>query len=176
MTKFIYWAPSQPDCIDAFLEMTPLSPSDTVFDLGSGDGRLLFAALERGAGKCVGIDIDDRQVATAREKAREKGVEDRVRFVCEDVTEADLSPATVVFCYLYPSASYALRAKLEAELKAGTKVVMEAFPVPGWKPDRIREIRDGKLYLYIMPVEKTDDYDDAINQLDYVPYYEYPDE
>ena len=176
MPKFINWVPTRPECINAFFELAPLSSSDIVYDLGSGDGRLLFAALEKGAGKCVGIDIDNEQVADASETARGKGVEGKVHFVHGDVTETDLSSASVVFCYLYPSASYALRKKLEEELKPGTRVIMESFPVPGWKPDKINEIQGGKLYLYMMPIKKTEDYDDAINNLDFVPYYEYPDE
>jgi SAM-dependent methyltransferase len=176
MPKFINWVPTRPDCIDAFFEMAPLSSSDIVYDLGSGDGRLLFAALEKGAGKCVGIDIDNERVTEARKTAKDKDLEDKIRFVHGDVTDTDLSSASVVLCYLYPSASYALRSKLEEELKPGTRVIMEAFPVPGWIPEQIREIQGGKLYLYTMPIEKTEDYDDAINNLDFVPYYEYPDE
>lgn len=176
MMKFINWVPTRPESIDAFFELAPLSSSDIVYDLGSGDGRLLFAALKRGAGKCVGIDIDKNCVADAREKARKAGVEDKICFVQGDATEMDLSPASLVLCYMYPSASYALRSKLEEELKPGTRVVMETFPVPGWKPDKIHDIHDGKLYLYVMPIEKTEDYDDAINHLDFIPYYEYPEE
>jgi SAM-dependent methyltransferase len=176
MTKFINWVPTRPESIDAFFELAPVSPADIVYDLGSGDGRLLFAALERGAGQCVGIDIDGERVAVARETARARGLQDRVRFIEADVTETDLSSASVVLCYLYPSASYALRSKLEAELKPGARVVMEAFPIPGWKADSAIDIQEGKLYFYIMPIEKTPDYDDAINNLDFIPYYEYPDE
>lgn len=176
MIKFINWVPTRPESIDAFFELAPVSFSDIVYDLGSGDGRLLFAALEKGAGRCVGVDVDRECVTDAREKAKEKGMEDKVCFVHGDATETDLSPASVVLCYMYPSASYALRSQLEEELKPGSRVIMETFPVPGWKPNEIREIEGGKLYLYIMPIEKTEDYDDAINHLDFIPYYEYPEE
>ena len=63
MPKFISWIPTPYEQIDPFFELAPVSSSDIVYDLGSGDGRLLFAALEKGAGKCIGIDIDPERVA-----------------------------------------------------------------------------------------------------------------
>ena len=66
MPKFIGWVPTQPEYFDSFFELTPVTSADIVFDLGSGDGRLLFAAAERGAGKCIGIDIDPERINAAK--------------------------------------------------------------------------------------------------------------
>ena len=74
MPKFIHWVPTKTEFINTFFELCPMSPSDVVYDLGSGDGRLLFAALGKGASKCVGIDIDPEQVKTSREAARSQGI------------------------------------------------------------------------------------------------------
>lgn len=176
MPKFINWVPTRPDCIDALFELAPVSQSDIVYDLGSGDGRLLFAAVERGAGKCVGIEIDAELAAASRKAVLEKGWEKNIEFVEGDVTEVDLSPASVILCYLYPAASYALRSQFESQLRRGTRVVMETFPVPGWRPEKSVQTIAGQIYLYTMPIQKEDDYDDALNNLDFIPYYEYPDE
>jgi hypothetical protein len=73
-----------------------------------------------------------------------------------DVMDVDLSAATVVFCYLITAASAALKPKFERELKRGTRVVMESFPVPGWKPDNTWEYGYGHFYLYEMPPERMD--------------------
>jgi ubiquinone/menaquinone biosynthesis C-methylase UbiE len=162
MPKFISWIPTGEEYIDGFFELVHVSPSDVVYDLGSGDGRLLFAALERGAGKCVGIDIDPGVVKAAREIAKSKGLEDRVTFIEGDVMDQDLSGATVVFTYLYTSASVALRPKFENELKPGTRVVVESFSIPGWHPAKTTGIEYRSFYLYVMPPERTSDYDTAL--------------
>ncbi len=126
---------------------------DVVYDLGSGDGRLLFSALEKGAGKIVGVELDSALARVARKTAGEKGVEDRATFLNADVMDVNLTDATIVLCYLFPSASTALKPKFELELKPGTRVVMESFPINGWKPVQT-EMRGYKtFYLYVMPPE-----------------------
>jgi SAM-dependent methyltransferase len=157
MPWFIGFVPTPPEDIDGFFKLTSLSASDVVYDLGSGDGRLLFAALEKGAGRAVGIELQPKLVRLAKKNARGRGLQDRVTFLKADAMEADLTSATVLLCYLSPSASAALKAKLESELKPGTKVIMEEFPVPGWKPVRTvtTEYREfygrREFYLYVMP-------------------------
>lgn len=119
MAKFIGWVPTQPEYVNIFFDLVTLSQSDVVYDLGSSDGRLLFAALKNGAGKCVGIDIDPKQVDVASEEVKSRGLDGKVTFIEADVLTADLSSATVILCYLYPTASAALRSKFEQELKPG---------------------------------------------------------
>lgn len=157
MPKFIEWIPTQPEFIDNFFELAPVSSSDIVYDLGSGDGRLLFAALEKGAGRCVGIDIDPDRVSVAREAAKSKGLDGKVTFVEADVMEVGLSEASVILCYLLSSASAALKPKFEKELKPGTRVIMETFAVPGWKPVKVKQVNGRDFYLYTMPPEKSED-------------------
>lgn len=153
MPSFINFIPTAFEDIDAFFELAPLSSSDVVYDLGSGDGRLLFAALGRGAERAVGIELDTERVREARETARSKGIEDRVAFVEADVMETNLSDATVVLCYLITAASAALKPKFEAELKPGTRVVMESYPIPGWKSVQTARRGYKEFTLYIMPPE-----------------------
>jgi ribosomal protein L11 methylase PrmA len=156
MTKFVIWVPTMPEFIDGFFELTPVSASDVVYDLGSGDGRLLFAALEKGAGRCVGIDIDSKKVSEANELAKSKGVDDRVTFIEGDFMEHDFSEATLVLCYLFPEALKALRPKFENELSPGTRIVSEVFSVPTWKETVTKRINNKHFNLYIMPPEKED--------------------
>ncbi|HEY94306.1 MAG TPA: methyltransferase domain-containing protein [Dehalococcoidia bacterium] len=156
MPKFVLWVPTMSEFINGFFELAPVSSSDVVYDLGSGDGRLLFAALEKGAGKCVGIDIDSKKVNEARELAREKGLDSKVTFIEGDFLDHDLSEATVILCYLFPEALRALRPKFELELKPGTRIVSEVFTVPKWKEAKVREVNRKNFNLYIMPPEKED--------------------
>ena len=167
MPKFVSWVPTQPQNIEPFFELAPVSPSDIVYDLGSGDGRLLFTALEKGAGKCIGIEVDPELVNTSRETAKNKCLDGKLTFIEGDVMAEDLSAASVVLCYLLHSASAALRPKFENELKPGTRVVMETFPVPGWKPAKTKEINGKFFYLYTMPPEKTEDYESALTDTAY---------
>ena len=153
MSSFVSWVPTPLEHIDPFFELAPVSSSDVVYDLGSGDGRLLFAALEKGAGRAVGIELNPDHAKTASEKAIEKGLQDKVTFLQADVMDVNLSEATLVFCYLITAASVALKPKFEAELKPGTRVVMESFPVPGWKPVETKTREYKTFYLYRMPPE-----------------------
>lgn len=151
MGSFISFIPTPFEHIDTFFKLAPISHTDVVYDLGSGDGRLLFAALEKGAGKIVGVELDPELAREARKTIGEKGLEDKAIFLEADVMDVNLSDATVVLCYLFPSASEALKPKFELELRPGTRVVMESFPVEGWKPVQT-ELRGYKtFYLYVMP-------------------------
>ncbi len=156
MGSFISFIPTPLEDIDTFFELAPVSSEDVVYDLGSGDGRLLFAALGKGAGRAVGVELNPDHARAAREKAREKRLEHKVTFLEADVMDVNLSEATVVLCYLITAASVALKPKFEAELKPGTRVVMESFPVNGWKPVETKVIAYGykTFYLYRMPPEK----------------------
>ena len=162
MPKFVKWVATPSEFIEPFFELAPVSPSDVVYDLGSGDGRLLFAALEKGAGKCVGIDIDSELVNASREMAKNRGMDGKVDFIQADIMAEDLSPASIIVCYLFRSGCDALRPKFEYELKPGTRVVTEMFSVAGWKPAKTKEVKGRSFYLYVMPPEKTEDYDSLL--------------
>jgi predicted RNA methylase len=162
MPKYVNWIPTDPDYIDTFFKLCPVTTSDIIYDLGSGDGRLLFAALEKGAGRVVGVEIDPDLVNTSRETAAYLGIEDRVTFIVDDIMVVDLSEATVVLCYLFPTANADLRPKLEKELKVGARVVTETFPVLNWKPVKVSEDSGRIFYLYVMPAEETKNYPTAL--------------
>lgn len=149
MPSFISFIPTPASSINGFFQLVNVSSSDVVYDLGCGDGRLLFAALEKGAGRAVGVELDPEQLVLAREEAKKRRVEDRIKFIQADLLNMNLKEATVVFAFLCSAAALALKDKFEKELKPGTKVVMEMFPVPGWKPRRIIE-QGAEFFLYIM--------------------------
>ena len=90
----------------------------------------------------------------AREKAESNNMADKITFVEADVMKVNLSEASVILCYLYPTASAALRPKFEKELKQGTRIVMESFEIPGWEPAEVKGKNSRRFYLYIMPPKK----------------------
>jgi len=155
MPLFVEFIPTPPEYIDGFFELAPVSSSDVVYDLGSGDGRLLFAAIDEGAGRAVGVELNPEHVRTATEVARIKGLQDRITFMQADVIDLSLANASVVLCYLCSAASAALKPKFKSELKHGTRVVMENFPILGWKPAQTTQRMWQHFYLYIMPPESS---------------------
>jgi len=154
MGLFVSFIPTATEEIDIFFDLAPVTSTDVVYDLGSGDGRLLFAALEHGAGRVVGVELNEVRVEETRDLARRRGFADRATFIHDDIMDTDLSGATVVMCYLYSTASAALKPKFEAELKTGTRVVMESFPIHGWRPLEIKHLPARTFYLYRMPPER----------------------
>jgi predicted RNA methylase len=109
MPSFIDFIPPPFGDVDVFFELSTITPDEFVYDLGSGDGRLLFAALKKGTARAVGIEIDAKEVHEGTEIARNKGVEDKVTFVEADVLDIQIGDATNVLCYIHPVASSALR-------------------------------------------------------------------
>lgn len=157
MPYFISYIPTEPELIDGFFELAPVSSTDVVYDLGCGDGRLLFAAIEHGAGQAVGIDIDRSLISRCTAEAKKRGLENKVTFINKDLMDVDLSQATVIFCYLIGSAEWLLKPKFVSELRSGARIVTEMFPIPNWKPNRTYAdqrwsgSRYREFFLYIMP-------------------------
>jgi SAM-dependent methyltransferase len=144
------FVPTPADAVAAMLKLAGVRKDDLVYDLGSGDGRIVIAAARRGA-RGVGIDIDPARIAEGERNARAAGVASRVRFVRQDLFDADLGDATVVTLYLLPRVNQRLRPKLLAELKPGTRVVSYGFDMGDWAPERTVEIGSSMLYLWVIP-------------------------
>ncbi|MBM3219387.1 MAG: methyltransferase domain-containing protein [Candidatus Rokubacteria bacterium] len=120
-----------------------VGPNDVVYDLGSGDGRIVIAAARDFGARGVGIELDAKLVQDSKDAALKAGVADRVTFVWKDIFEADLSPATVVTIYLFPEVNAKLVPKLKRELRPGTRIVSHQYPLGDWKPDRWHQFQSG---------------------------------
>jgi ribosomal protein L11 methylase PrmA len=141
--------PTPTEVVTAMLRMAKVGKNDVVFDLGSGDGRVVIAAVKQfGAARGVGIEIDPIHVQEALANARRAGVSDRVEFKHQDLFEADLRSATVVTLYLGEYVNLRLRPKLQAELKTGTRVVSHAFDMGDWVPDESRTVSGRGVFLW----------------------------
>jgi SAM-dependent methyltransferase len=131
------FVPTPPDYVDVMLRLAAPGPGDVLYDLGSGDGRIPITAAQRFAvSKAVGVEIDPDLVRESTGNARTAGVSDRVRFVQGNVFEADFREATVVTIYLLQHLNLALKPKLLAQLKPGTRIVSYEFHLGKWLPDR----------------------------------------
>ena len=120
LKKDVPYVPTPPETVAKMLELADVSRDDVVYDLGSGDGRIVIAAAKDRGARGVGIDIDPTRIEEANENAKNAGVTDRVRFIQGDLFHADLSEATAVTLYLLRSVNLKLRPKLLADLPPGT--------------------------------------------------------
>jgi hypothetical protein len=99
-TPDVHFVPTPPAVVDGMLKLAVVKASDVVYDLGSGDGRIVIAAAQKFGARGVGIELDRQLVSEANKKAREAGVADKVTFLSTDLFKADISEATVVTLYL----------------------------------------------------------------------------
>ena len=144
------YIPSTRMNVDEMLRLAEVRPGDVVYDLGSGDGRIVIAAASDYGARGVGIEIDAALVKESVEHARRAGVAERVVFRHGDVFAADLREATVVTMYLLSALVERLKPKLLAELAPGTRIVAHDYGFSGWKPDRQVTISK-TYYLYVVP-------------------------
>ena len=146
----VYFTPTKQAVADAMLALARVTASDVVYDLGSGDGRIVILAAQKYGARGVGIEIDPALVTRSREIAREGGVEPSVRFVEGDFFKEDLAGATVVTLYLSASLNADLEPRLRA-LRPGTRIVSHQFPIGRWAPDETRQADGATLYRWVVP-------------------------
>jgi len=149
------YVPTPQPVVEAMLEVARVTGDDVVYDLGSGDGRIVITAARKYGARGVGYDIDPERVREARENARAAGVADRVRFEVQNVFTADFREATVVTMYLLPDVNIQLKPRLQAELRPGTRIVSHAFDLGEWKAEKILEVKgeagQHTVYYWVVP-------------------------
>lgn len=135
----IPFVPSPNSIVDRMLEMAEIKQDDVVYDLGSGDGRIVIQAAKKYGARAVGIDIDPKLVELARAKAAEEGVSHLVEFRAMDALQADISEATVVTLYMFHWFNNEMRPKLQ-RLKYGSRIVAHDFDIQDWSPTKVEYI------------------------------------
>jgi cyclopropane fatty-acyl-phospholipid synthase-like methyltransferase len=145
----VRYVPSPDSVVDAMLELAHVTSGDIVFDLGSGDGRIPIAAAKRYGAFGVGVEIDAKLNREAVDNANKAGVADRVRFLTQDLFEADISQATVVTLFLLPRVNQELIPKLRRELRPGTRIVSHQFDMgQQWPPEKSQDVNGLMIYLW----------------------------
>ena len=150
--------PTPPNVVDRMLEAAHLKAGETLYDLGSGDGRVLIAAAQKFGAKAVGIEISKESVASSTKRIKDLKLEDKVRVIEGDLLKVDLSGADVVTLYLLTKSNDLLRPLLEKQLKPGARVVSHDYAIRGWEPTRVETVeshrREHQLYVYEFPVQQ----------------------
>ena len=131
-----------PEIVEEALRLAEVGKEDVVYDLGSGDGRIVIAAARLYGARGVGLELDPVLVRQAEDNARRAGVSHLVEFRVQDVLTVDLSPATVVTVYLGPEANLKLRPRMQAQLRPGARIVSHEFDMGDWGAEAFRQVRD----------------------------------
>jgi SAM-dependent methyltransferase len=153
MRTAAFFAPTPWAVCRQMLEFAEVGPSDVVYDLGSGDGRIPIMAAQEFGAQAVGIELDEKLRRHAEEKVRDYGLIERVSFRSEDFFKADLRDATVVTLYLLTQVNGYLGPRMASQLTKGVRVVALDYPVPGWREEKTKPVKsegnvDYDLYLY----------------------------
>ncbi len=149
------YVPTPMKTVARMLEMAKVKPSDILYDLGSGDGRIVISAVrDFGAQRASGIDINPIRIRESNENARKAGVTDKIKFFEANIFEYDFSEATVLSMYLLTEVNLKLRPRILQILKPGTRIVSHDFDMGEWEPDEAATM-DGfrHVYLWIVPAQ-----------------------
>jgi SAM-dependent methyltransferase len=145
------YVPTTPELVEEMLKLGQIKSTDTVIDLGCGDGRIVIMAAQKFGARGVGVDLNPERIREATENAKKAGVAGRVRFVNANLFDADIHNATVVTLYLLPDVNLKLRPKLLKDLRPGTRIVSHSFDMGDWKPDKEVEVNGSRLFLWTVP-------------------------
>ena len=148
--KIVPFVPTPQEVVDKMVELAGVKKGDVVYDLGSGDGRIVVTAARRGA-KAVGYEIDGDLVKQSRDNIVKAGVQEQAEIRQQDILTVDLSGASVVTMYLLPDVNLQLKPKILSQLKPGSRVVSHAFDMGDWQPDRIERVGGRTIYLWTIP-------------------------
>lgn len=152
--KLAPYYPTPETVVEKMLRLGDLKEGERMFDLGSGDGRIVIMAADKFKAKATGVELDGDLCKQSTARIAKKGLEKSARIVQGDVMTQDYSSANLITVYLLPSSNDKLRPILEKQLKKGTRVVAHDFEIAGWTPERIESIDDDgegrshTLYLY----------------------------
>lgn len=149
--KDVPYVPTPTPVVNEMLRLAKVNKNDVLYDLGSGDGRIVITAAQKFGTRGVGIDIDPQRIKEANQNAKKAGVTDRVQFRQQNLFETDFSNATVVTLYLLPEINLKLRPRLLSQLKPGTRIVSHAFDMGDWKPQRVVNVGGQTIYYWTVP-------------------------
>ena len=155
----IHYVPTPQQLVDVMLQMAEVKKGDLLYDLGSGDGRLVITAAKNHGARAIGIDIDPERIAEAKNYAADAMVEDKVEFRQADLFKSDFKDASVITLYLLDELNRRLRPQIFAQVKPGTRIVSHAFSMGDWEPDAERTVKiegsEYNAYFWLVPANMS---------------------
>jgi hypothetical protein len=153
--KLAPYYPTPEIIVERMLDLGELKAGEKMFDLGSGDGRIVIMAAQKYHADATGVELDSDLVQSSQLKLRQLGLQKTARIIYGDILKQNYSSANLITVYLLPESNIKVRPVLEATLKKGTRVVAHDFEVGGWTPVKTVTIPDDgegrshMLYLYV---------------------------
>ncbi|HEU5464308.1 MAG TPA: methyltransferase domain-containing protein [Candidatus Binatia bacterium] len=154
--KIVPYVPTQQEVVDRMLELAAIKKSDVVYDLGSGDGRIVVTAAKKYGVRAIGFEIDPQRIKESQENIKKAGVEKLVEIRQQDIRTVDLAPASVLTMYLLPEVNLMIRPNIWQQMKPGSRVVSHDFDMGDWKPLKTEHVKDASNWdhtLYLWHVE-----------------------
>jgi tRNA A58 N-methylase Trm61 len=156
LERIVPYVPTPEDIVEKMLELAKVQPDDVVYDLGSGDGRIVITAAQKFGAHAVGVELDPDLCKQSSDQIKKLGLQDRAQILHENMFSVNVHRATVVTLYLLTAVNEKLRPMLEKELRPRARIVSHDFQVPGWEPEKTLDVmsKNGiahKLYLYVRP-------------------------
>jgi cyclopropane fatty-acyl-phospholipid synthase-like methyltransferase len=152
--KIVPFVPTGQKVVEKMLELAEVKKGDVLYDLGSGDGRIVITAAKKYGIKAVGFEIDPELIKQSRERIRKEKLEKLAEIREQDILTVDLSPATVVTMYLLPEVNLQLRPKLRSQLKPGSRIVSHDFDMDDWQPEKTVNFDNDTIYLWRIPARR----------------------
>jgi SAM-dependent methyltransferase len=156
LEHIVPFVPTPLEVAQKMLEVAKVQPDDVVYDLGSGDGRIVILAAQKFGAHAVGVELNSELYEESSQRIRKLGLQGRAQILHENMFEVDVRHATVVTLYLLTAVNERLRPMLERQLRSGARIVSHDFQVPGWQPAQTVEVASkngvaSKVFLYIRP-------------------------
>jgi len=156
--KIVPYVPTPQEVVDRMLELAQVKKGDVVYDLGSGDGRIVVTAAKKYGVKAIGFEIDPQRIKESHENIKKAGVENLVEIRQQDIRTVDLSAANVLTMYLLTEVNLMIRPNIWKQMKPGSRIVSHDFDMAEWKPLKTEHIKDGSSWdhtLYLWQIEAT---------------------
>ena len=154
--KIVPYVPTPQEVVERMLELAQVKKGDVVYDLGSGDGRIVVTAAKKYGVKAIGFEIDPERIKESKENIAKAGVGNLVEIRQQDIRTVDLSGASVLTMYLLPEVNLMIRPNIWKHMKPGSRVVSHDFDMGDWKPLKTEHIKDSSTWdhtLYLWHVE-----------------------
>jgi hypothetical protein len=152
--KDVIWVPTPDDVVERMLTMAQVTPSDSVWDLGAGDGKIAIMAAKKFGARATGVEYNPDMVKHANANAQAAGVagsgQGKATIRHGDIFATDFSSATVITLYLLPALNMKLRPTI-LSMRPGTRVVSHSFSMEDWEADEISTMDGRRAYFWLVP-------------------------
>jgi len=154
--KIVPYVPTPQEVVERMLDLAGVKKGDVVYDLGSGDGRIVVTAAKKYGVRAIGFEIDPERIKESHENIKKAGVEKLVEIRQQDIRTVDLSAASVLTMYLLPEVNLMIRPNIWKQMKPGSRIVSHDFDMGDWKPLKTEHIKDGSSWdhtLYLWQID-----------------------